>query len=113
MGARNRYMYDTEQLRNQYRSSRNRAYSQVANAPLIGVAPPKPTFTDGPSNLGLIAGLGGAAVSGFNAYSSLKAANPIPGAKPPTPPATPPTTPGSWTLPEGATPSFRIPWSNP
>ena len=112
MGARNRYMYNTDQLRNQYRSSRNRAYSQVANAPLLGIAPAKPTLVDGPSNLSLIAGLGQAAVSGVSAGMSLKADNPVPGAKPPT--EIPKTdfstpTPGGWTLPEGSAPMFNMP----
>jgi hypothetical protein len=36
-------------------------------------APQKPMQVKGPSKLGLIAGLGGAALSGYQAYSSLKA----------------------------------------
>lgn len=36
-------------------------------------APEKPMQVKGPSKLGLVAGLGGAALSGYQAYSSLKA----------------------------------------
>ena len=77
LGARNRFAYSTDQLRNQYMSNRNRAYGAVANRPQLGVAPVEPTLAAGPSNLGLFAGLGQAAVSGFSTYESLQADNPI------------------------------------
>jgi len=75
LGARNRYAFDTEGLRQRYQSDRANAYSKIANRPILGAAPTKPIYADGPSKLGLIADLGSAALSGFNTYSSLKADN--------------------------------------
>jgi hypothetical protein len=49
-------------------------------------APQKPMQVKGPSKLGLIAGLGGAALSGYQAYDSLKAPK---GKDKPKPPPTP------------------------
>lgn len=106
LGARNRFAYDTEGLRQQYQSNRANAYSQVAVQPLQGAAPVEPTFSEGPSALGLVADLGGAALSGFSTYNSLKA--PSVG-NIPTEPISMPTDTGGWTLPDASTPIFRAP----
>lgn len=52
-------------------SDTNRAYQNVAVAPMPDVAPPAPVMTPGPSPLGLIAGLGSAANSGYQTYEML------------------------------------------
>ena len=73
MGARNRFAYDVEGLRQRYESNRNAAYGNVAIAPTQTLAPIKPQYNKGPSTLGLVADLGSAALSGFSTYNSLKA----------------------------------------
>jgi len=60
--ARNRFSLSTEGIRRDWMSAQNRAFSNVAIAPTAGIAPPKPTMQEGPSVLGLVAGLGSAAV---------------------------------------------------
>lgn len=84
MGARNRYAYDLEGLRQRYESNRAGAYGKVAVNPMLGAAPTKPVYAEGPSKLGLLANLGSAAASGFGTAMSLSAANPI--SNTPTPP---------------------------
>lgn len=113
LGAQNRYLYDVEGLRQRYNSNRAQAYGKVGIAPVAGLAPTKPIYSKGPSNLSLIAGLGQAAVSGFGAYNSLKASSTgLEGMNPPTDlPSTDFSTPapGGWELPSDAMPSFRMP----
>jgi len=83
MGARNRYAYDLEGLRQRYQSNRASAYSKVAISPLAGAAPTKPIYAEGPSTLGLMAELGSAAISGYSTYSSLEADKVLPEIEPP------------------------------
>ena len=49
----------------------NRAYQNVAVQPMPDLAPPPPVMTPGPSPLGLVADLGGAALGGISTYNSL------------------------------------------
>lgn len=108
LGARNRYAYDVEGLRQRYNSNRATAYGRLGNAPVAGLKPPEPVYSKGPSTLGLVADLGGAALSGFSTYNSLKA--PTTGLEDvdfPTDLSTP--APGGWELPSDAMPSFRMP----
>ena len=68
LGAQQAYDTRTDAIRRQQISANNQAYSQVANAPEPGVAPPRPQMVAGPSGLGLAAGLLGAGVSAVGAY---------------------------------------------
>ena len=52
-------------------SANNQAFSNVAYAPEVGVAPPAPVMRSGPSGLGLMAGLMSAAVDGAGAYKQF------------------------------------------
>ena len=52
-------------------SDNNRAYQNVAVAPMPDVATPAPVMTPGPSPLGLIAGLGSSAIGGLTTYNEL------------------------------------------
>jgi len=52
-------------------SANNQAYSNVAYAPEVGVAPPTPVMRSGPSGLSLAAGLAGAAVDGASTYKQF------------------------------------------
>ena len=52
-------------------SDLNRAYENVAIQPQLGVAPPPPVMTPGPSPLSLVAGLGSAALGGIGTYNEL------------------------------------------
>ena len=54
-------------------AANRRAHSQVAVAPVAGIAPPQPVMVGGPSGLGLAAGILGGVASGIGAYNSLKA----------------------------------------
>ena len=84
-------------IKDQLASANNKAYGQVAFAPVAGVAPPAPVMQDGPNALSLIGGIGSSIASGMSAASSLSAPNPT--APTPTPaPAAPAATP-SWTPP--------------
>jgi hypothetical protein len=69
--ARNAMIRQNQQTWNEARSANNRAWSDVALAPVPGFAPPKPQMTDGRGQLAL--GLLNAAVSGFGAFNSMKA----------------------------------------
>jgi hypothetical protein len=69
--ARNAMIRKNEQTRQELRGANNKAWSEVALAPVLGVAPPKPQLTDGRGQLAL--GLLGAAVSGIGAFKSMKA----------------------------------------
>lgn len=62
-----------ESIRDQLRSQNNQAFRKVAVPPTMGIAPPAPVMQQGPSGLSLLAGLGSAAVSGYNTYNELKA----------------------------------------
>jgi hypothetical protein len=46
------------------------AHAQVAYAPEYGAPSIRPTMESGPSSFSLLSGIGGAALSGFNAYQS-------------------------------------------
>jgi len=54
-------------------AANRRAHSQVAVAPVAGIAPPQPVMVGGPSGLGLAAGILGGVASGIGAFNSLKA----------------------------------------
>lgn len=54
-------------------AANRRAHSQVAVAPVAGIAPPQPVMVGGPSGLGLAAGILGGAASGLSALNNLKA----------------------------------------
>ena len=73
LSARNAYTTQTDQIRKQLVSDNRRAFSPVAMQPVAGVAPSQPIMASGPSGLGLIAGIGSAAVGGYDTYNSLKA----------------------------------------
>lgn len=80
LGAHNRFDRGIEDINRQWKSAQNKAYSQVAVAPMFGPAPVAPTMVQGPSGMSLAAGLADAAVSGFGAYMGAKApATEIPG----------------------------------
>ena len=68
LGAQQSFDTRTDSLRRQLVSSNNEAFSQVANAPEPGVAPPRPQMVAGPSGIGLAAGLLGAGVNATGAY---------------------------------------------
>ena len=69
--ARNAMIRKNEQTRQELRGANNKAWSEVALAPVLGVAPPRPQMVDGRGQLAM--GLLGAAVSGFGAFNSMKA----------------------------------------
>jgi len=71
-GAQNAYKRNTEAITRQQESDNNQAYQQVAVQPQVDIAPPPPVMTPGPSPLGLIAGIGSSAISGYNTYNDLK-----------------------------------------
>ena len=71
-GAQMAYKDRTASINRSLQSDNNKAYEKVAIQPQAGVAPPPPVMTPGPSGLGLIAGLGSAAIGGFDTYNSLK-----------------------------------------
>lgn len=62
-----------EDIRRQLEGANNAAYSSVALAPTPGIAPPAPILAGGPSPLGMIAGIGGSLMKGYQTYQSLKA----------------------------------------
>lgn len=68
------YMVSVDGIQQQWESANNMAASQRQ------MRPQKPIMQSGPSPLGLIAGLGGAALSGIQAFGAL--APPSPGATP-------------------------------
>lgn len=70
--AQNAFGTQTRSIRDQLRSQNNKAYSSVALAPQIGIAPPPPTMAAGPSGFGLFTDLVGAGVSGYGTYQELK-----------------------------------------
>jgi hypothetical protein len=69
--ARNAMIRQNQQTWHEARSANNRAWSEVALAPVPGFAPPKPQMIDGRGQLAM--GLLSAAVSGFGAFNSMKA----------------------------------------
>jgi len=74
--ARNNMIRNVDYTREQLNSANMRAWRQVQFAPQPTTAPVTPMLNampSKPSNLGLVSGLIGAAASGFNTYSSLKA----------------------------------------
>ena len=78
LSANRGYSSATESIRRQQLSENNKAYSPVAIAPEADIAPPPPVMQAGPSPLGLIAGIGSAAVSGFKTFNSLQPPPPKP-----------------------------------
>ena len=71
-GANVEYKNRVDSINRSLQSDNNKAYENVAIQPQEGIAPPPPVMTPGPSPLGLIAGIGGAAIGGFQTYNSLK-----------------------------------------
>ena len=71
-GAQMAYKSRTDAINRQQQSDNNQAYEDVAVQPMPGIAPPRPVMAPGPSGLGLLAGIGSAAVGGFQTYNSLK-----------------------------------------
>ena len=78
LSANRGYSSAPESIRREQLSANNRAYSPVAIAPEADIAPPPPVMQAGPSPLGLIAGIGSAAVSGFKTFNSLQPPAPQP-----------------------------------
>ena len=78
LSANRGYRSATEAIRREQLSANNRAYSPVAIAPEADIAPPPPVMQAGPSPLGLIAGIGSAAVGGFKTFNSLQPQAPKP-----------------------------------
>ena len=70
-GAGNAFRDRVDSIRRAQISDNNRAYQNVAVAPMPDVAPPAPVMTPGPSPLGLIAGLGSSAIGGLTTYNEL------------------------------------------
>ena len=70
-GAGNAFRDRVDSIRRAQMSDNNRAYQNVAVAPMPDVAPPAPVMTPGPSPLGLIAGLGSAAFGSLTTYNEL------------------------------------------
>ena len=68
LGAQAAYDTRTGAIRRQQISQQNQDYSDVAYAPEPGVAPPQPVMRQGPSGLGLMAGLLGAGVDGISGF---------------------------------------------
>ena len=72
MGAQMAYDDRTGALRREQIGANNKAYEKVAVNPQVGVAPPPPVMTPGPSGLGLAAGLLSAGIGGVQTADSLK-----------------------------------------
>ena len=72
LGAQQSYDTRTEAIRRQQISSNNEAFNDVAYAPEPGVAPPQPVMRQGPSGLGLMAGLLGAGVDGYSTFNKYQ-----------------------------------------
>ena len=72
LGAQQSYTTRTDNIRREQISANNKAYSPVSVAPEVGVAPPRPTMVQGPSGLGLLAGIAGAAVDGYSTFNKFK-----------------------------------------
>lgn len=76
--ANQNYLITAEGIRNELTSANNMAASQRS------LAPAKPIMQSGPSPIGLIGGLAGAAIGGFQTYQQLKPpAATVPTPKPP------------------------------
>ena len=58
LSARRGYDRSVEGIRRDQMSADNRAYSPVAIAPEVDIAPPRPVMQQGPSGLSLLAGIG-------------------------------------------------------
>jgi hypothetical protein len=71
MGAGFNYNNRTEAINREVVDANKQAYEKVAISPQPGVAPPPPVMTPGPSGLGLMAGLGQAAVGAVGTYNEL------------------------------------------
>ena len=78
LSAQRGFNRSVEGIRREELSANNRAYSPVAIAPEVDIAPPAPVMQQGPSGLSLLAGLGSAAVGGFKTYDSLRPPAPQP-----------------------------------
>jgi len=71
LGAQSAFEDRTGAINRKLTSAQNEAYSQVAFAPELGVAPPAPVMRQGPSGLSLAAGLLGAGADGYKAYKQF------------------------------------------
>ena len=78
LSAQRQYDTSTQGIRREQLSANNKAYNPVAIAPEYGINPPAPVMQQGPSGLSLLAGIGSAAVSGYQTYDSLKPPAPQP-----------------------------------
>lgn len=67
--ARNAYKLQADQIRADWKGANNKAYSQVALAPVADFAPPAPVMDPGPNALSLVGGLASAAVSGASMFA--------------------------------------------
>ena len=75
---RARFAYDRtgESMRQQLLSSNRQAYNRIGAAPIAGIAPPKPVYDSGPSNLALAGNLIGSAASSVgSAYQMSDVSN--------------------------------------
>ena len=70
--ARNAYTFNTQQLRDQLRIRNQKAYQAVGPVPMAPLPVPDPVYAQGPSQLGLYAGLAGNALSGFTTGMEVK-----------------------------------------
>lgn len=68
LGANQAYKTRTQSIRRELIGAQNQAFSQVAYAPEPGVAPPQPVMQQGPSGLGLMAGILSAGVDGVGTF---------------------------------------------
>ena len=70
-GAGMAYQDRVGSINRSLQADNNRAYQNVAVQPMPDLAAPPPVMTPGPSPLGLVAGIGGAALGGIGTYNSL------------------------------------------
>ena len=70
-GAGMAYQDRVGSINRSLQADNNRAYQNVAVQPMPDLAAPPPVMTPGPSPLGLVAGIGGAALEGISTYNSL------------------------------------------
>ena len=68
LGEQDAMMLRNEARRQTLKAGMQKAYNEVAFVPTPGPAPLAPTFVEGPSTFDMLAGIGGAALTGFNAY---------------------------------------------
>ena len=71
LSAQTRNKVKTEALGRQLLSANNRAFSDIAIAPIPTIAPPRPVMQQGPSPLGLVADIGSSVIDGVTTGISL------------------------------------------